>query len=116
MLAPNLNRGMATGTDSVDENAHQDITGRSHGTNQGLMRVNGRDRETSQACLETQEGKAHENSLETLRENDKLTLEQLAQGIKDKNAQRKKDTTVFRLTKADENDDERVLAKKGGGS
>ncbi len=66
----------------------QDITGRSHGTNQGLMRVNGRDRETSQACLETQEGKAHENSLETLRENDKLTLEQLAQGIKDKNAQR----------------------------
>ncbi len=40
-----------------------------------------RDCGTSQACLETQERKAHGNSMETPRENVKLTLEQLAQGI-----------------------------------
>ncbi len=45
------------------------------------MRVDGRDRGTSQARLETQERKAHGNSMETPRENDKLTLEQSAQGI-----------------------------------
>ncbi len=60
----------------MDVNAHLDDTGISHGTNQGLMRVNGRDCGTSQAWLETQEGKAHGNSMETPRENGKLTLEQ----------------------------------------
>ncbi len=48
------------------------------------MRVNGRDRGTSQARLETQEGKYHGNSMETTRENDKLTLKQPAQGINEK--------------------------------
>ncbi len=80
-LAPDLNRGMTAGMDRVDVNAHLDDTGISHGTKQGLMRVNGRDRGTSQARLETQERKAHGNSMETPRENDKLTLEQSAQGI-----------------------------------
>ncbi len=75
-LAPDLNRGMTAGMDCVDVNAHLDNTGISHGTNQGLMRVNGRDRGTSQACLETQERKAHGNSMGTPRENDKLTPEQ----------------------------------------
>ncbi len=46
-----------------------DDTGISHGTKQGLMRVNGIDRGTSQARMETP------------RESDKLTLEQSAQGI-----------------------------------
>ncbi len=45
------------------------------------MRVNGRDRGTSQARLEIQERKAHGNSMGTPRESDKLTLEQSAQGI-----------------------------------
>ncbi len=45
------------------------------------MRVNGRDRGTSQAHLETQERKAHGNSMETPRESDKPTLEQSAKGI-----------------------------------
>ncbi len=81
MLAPDLNRGMTAGMDRVDVNAHLDDTGISHGTNQGLMRVNGRDRGTSQACLETQERKAHGNSMGTPRENNKLTLEHSAQGI-----------------------------------
>ncbi len=67
--------------DRVDDNAHLDDTGISHGTQQGLMRINGRDRGTSQAHLETQERKAHGNSMATPRENDKLTLEQPAQGI-----------------------------------
>ncbi len=80
-LGPDLNRGMTTGTDRVDVNAHLDGTGRGHGTNQGFMRVNGRDRGTSKTRLETQEGKAHVNSMETPRENDKLTLEQPVQGI-----------------------------------
>ncbi len=40
-LAPDLNRGMTAGMDSVDVNAHLDDTGISHGTKQGLMRVNG---------------------------------------------------------------------------
>ncbi len=52
----------------MDFNTHLDDTGISHGTNQGLMRVNGRDRGTSQAHLETQEEKAHGNSMETPRE------------------------------------------------
>ncbi len=65
----------------MDVNAHLDDTGISYGTKQGLMRVNGRERGTSQARLETQERKAHGNSMETPRENDKLTLEQSAQGI-----------------------------------
>ncbi len=47
----------------MDVNAHLDDTGISHVTKQGLMRVNGRDRGTSQACLETQERKAHGNSI-----------------------------------------------------
>ncbi len=54
-LAPDLNRGMTTGMDRVDANAHLDDTGISHGRKQGLMRVNGRDRGTSKARLETQE-------------------------------------------------------------
>ncbi len=80
-LAPDLNRGMIAGMDCVDVIAHLDDTGISHGTKQGLMRVNGRDRGTSQARLETQERKAHGNSMETPRENDRLVLEQSAQGI-----------------------------------
>ncbi len=56
--------------DHVDDNAHLAENGISHGTKQGLMRVNGRDRGTSQACLETQERKAHGNSMATPREND----------------------------------------------
>ncbi len=83
MLAPDLNRGITTGMDRVDVNAHLDDTGISHGTNQCLMRVNRRDRGTSQARLETQERKAHGNSMETPRENDKLPLEQPAQGIEE---------------------------------
>ncbi len=43
MLALDLNRGMTAGTDHVDDNAHQNVTGKSHGTNQGLMRIIGRD-------------------------------------------------------------------------
>ncbi len=74
-LAPDLKRGTTAGIDHVDVNTHLDGTGRGHGTNQGLMRVNGRDCGTSQAHLETQERKAHGNSMETPRENDKLTLE-----------------------------------------
>ncbi len=66
-LAPDLNRGVTAGMDRVDVNAHLDDTGISHGTKQGLMRVNGRDRGTSQARLETQERKAHGNSMETPR-------------------------------------------------
>ncbi len=92
------------------------------------MRVNGSDRGTSQARLETQERTSHGNSMETLRQNDKLTLEQSAQGIdkrihKDSkltelklNPHKNKDTIVLRLTKADGNDDERVLPTKRGGS
>ncbi len=80
-LAPDLNRGMTAGMDRVDVNAHLDDIGISHGTKQGLMRVNGSDRGTSQARLETQERTSHGNSMETLRQNDKLTLEQSAQGI-----------------------------------
>ncbi len=80
-LTPDLNRGMTAGMDRVDVNAHLDDTGISHGTKQGLMRVNGRDRGTSQARLETLERKAHGNSMETPRESDKLTLEQKTQGI-----------------------------------
>ncbi len=80
-LAPELNRGMTAGMDHVDVNAHLDDTEISHGTKKGLMRVNRKDRGTSQACLETQERKAHGNSMATSRENDKLTLEQSAQGI-----------------------------------
>ncbi len=67
--------------DRVDVNANLDDTGISHGTKQGLMRVNWRDHGTSQARLETQERKAHGNLMETSRENYKLTLEQSAQGI-----------------------------------
>ncbi len=66
-LAPDLNRGMTTGMDRVDVNAHLDDTGISHGTKQGLVRVNGIDRGTSQARMETP------------RESDKL--EQSAEGI-----------------------------------
>ncbi len=53
--------------DHVDVNAYLDATGKRH--------------ETSQAHLETQEEKTHGNPTETPRENDKLTLEQPAQGI-----------------------------------
>ncbi len=79
-LAPNLHIGTTAGTDSMDINAHQNVTGRSHGTNQSLMRVNRRDCGTGQNHLETQEGKADGNSMENPRENNKLTLEQPAQG------------------------------------
>ncbi len=81
MLTPDINRGMTAGMDHVDVNTHLDNTGISHRTKQGILRGNGRDRGTSQARLETQERKAHVNSMETPRENDKLTLEQSAQGI-----------------------------------
>ncbi len=84
MLAPDLNRGTTAGMDRVGDNAHQDVTGRNHLTNQGLMRVNGRDCGTSQARLDTQEGKSHGNLMETPRETDKLTLEQPAQRIDEK--------------------------------
>ncbi len=67
--------------DRVDVNAHLDDTEISHGTKQGLMKVNGRDRGTSQARLECQERKAHGNSMETPREDEKLTLEQSAKEI-----------------------------------
>ncbi len=80
-LAPDLNRGMTAGMDRVDDNAHLDDTGISHVTKQGLTRVNGRDRGTSQARLETQERKAHGNSMETPKESDKLTLEQSTKAI-----------------------------------
>ncbi len=43
-LAPDLNRGMNAGMDRVDVNSHVNDTRISHGTKQGLMRVNGRDR------------------------------------------------------------------------
>ncbi len=58
-LVPNLNRGMNAGMDRVDVNAHLDGTGKRHGTSQGLTKVIGRDHGTSQAHLETQEGKTH---------------------------------------------------------
>ncbi len=61
---PVLNKGMIAGKDRMDDNDHQDVTGRSHGTNQGLMRVNGRDLETSQASLETRKGKTHGKLME----------------------------------------------------
>ncbi len=92
------------------------------------MRVNGRDRGTSQARLETQERKAHGNSMEAPRESDKLTLEQSAQGIDERinqdskltelklNPHKNKRQHILRLTKADGNDDERVLPMKRGGS
>ncbi len=76
MLAPKLNRGLTVGMDRVDVNTHLDDTGIGHGTNRGL-----RDHRTSQAHLETQERKGHGNSMESPRVNDKLTLEQSAQGI-----------------------------------
>ncbi len=57
MLAPDLNRSMTTGVDCTDQLG------------------------TSQACLETQERKTHGNPMATPRENDKLTMEQPAQGI-----------------------------------
>ncbi len=75
MLAPDLNSGMTAGMDHVDVNDHLDDTRRGHETNLGLMRVNGRDRGTSLAHLETQEEKAHGNSMETPRENDKTVYE-----------------------------------------
>ncbi len=57
MLVPDLNRGTNAGMDRVDVNAHLDDTGKRHGTSQGPTKVIGRDRGTSQAHLETQEGK-----------------------------------------------------------
>ncbi len=80
-LVPDLNRGTNAGMDHVDVNAHLDGTGKRHGTSQGPTKVIGRDRGTSQAHLETQEGKTHGNPTETPREDDNLTLEQPAQGI-----------------------------------
>ncbi len=46
-LAPDLTRGLTARMDRVDINAHLNDTGISHGTRQGLMRVNGRDGGTS---------------------------------------------------------------------
>ncbi len=80
-LVLDLNRGMNAGMDRMDVNAHLDGTGKRHGTSQGLMNVIGSDHGTSQAHLETQEEKIHGNPMEAPRENDKLTLEQPAQGI-----------------------------------
>ncbi len=77
-LVPDLNRGMTEG-DGLRGRQSSPGTGRGHGTNQGLMRVNRRDRGTSQAHLETQEEKTCGNPTETPTENDKLTLEQSAQ-------------------------------------
>ncbi len=128
MLAPDLNRGMTAGTDCVDVNAQLDGTGKGHGTNHGLMRDDGRDRGTSQFHLETQEEKAHWNSMETPRENDKLTLEQSAQGIDERihkdskltepnlNPHKNKRHHCILTHKTDGNDDERVLPTKGEGS
>ncbi len=128
MLVPDLNRGTNAGMDRVDVNAHLDGTGKRHGTSQGPTKVIGRDRGTSQAHLETQEGKTHGNPTETPRENDKLTLEQPAQGIDERIRKDSKltelkldtgthtgtrDTTVFRLTRTDENDDEIIFPTEG---
>ncbi len=52
-LVPDLNRGTNAGMDRVDVNAHLDGTGKRHGTSQGLTKVIGRDRGTSQTHLET---------------------------------------------------------------
>ncbi|XP_048039237.1 uncharacterized protein LOC125264032 [Megalobrama amblycephala] len=79
-LVLDLNRETTAGMDHVDNNAHLDVTGKIHGTNQDLRRVIGRKPGISQACLETPEEKAHGNP----RENDKHTLEQPTQGIDEK--------------------------------
>ncbi len=63
---------MTAGMDRADVNAHLDDTEISHGTKQGLMRVHGIDRGTSQARMETP------------RESYKLTLEHSAQGINER--------------------------------
>ncbi len=110
-LASDLNRGMTAGMDHVDVNAHLDDTGISHGTKQGLMRVNRRDCGTSQACLETQERKAHGNSMETPRENVKLTLEQLAQGI-DKIIHKDSKLTELKLNPHKNKSPHRILTQK----
>ncbi len=72
--------------------------------------------------------KTHGNPTETPRENYKLTLERLAQGIDERihkaskltelklNLHKNKRHHVFRLTRADENDDERILPTKRGRS
>ncbi len=112
----------------MDINAHLDGTGRSHATSQFLMTIIGRDRGTSHAHLETQERKARGNHTETPRENEKLTLEQPAQEIDERihrdskltelklNPRKNKRHPVFRLTRADENDDEKIIPKERGRS
>ncbi len=105
-LAPDLNRGMTTGMDRMDVNAHLDSTGNGYGTNQGLMRSMGEIMEPAKLVWKL-ERKANGK----FNKNDKLTLEQSAQTIdkrihKDsESTQRTKTTTIFRLPKADENDD-----------
>ncbi len=128
MLVLDLNRGTTAGMDSMDVNAHLDGTGRGHGTNQGLMRVNGKDRGTSHARLETQEEKSHGNSMETQRETKNTPWSnQPKESMKEFTKipscpssnwihTRTKDTTVFPLTRAYGNDYERFLPTKGGGS
>ncbi len=110
-LAPDLNRGMTTGMDRVNDSAHLDGTGRNHGTNQGLMRIIGRDRGTSQAHLEAQEGKARGNPTKTPRENDKLTLEQPAQGI-DKRIHKDSKLTELKLNPHKNKRHHRVSTRK----
>ncbi len=70
------------------DSERQRENGKNQMTNQSLTRVNRRDCGTGQNHLETQEVKAHGNSMENPRENNKLTLEQPAQGINGKNSQR----------------------------
>ncbi len=60
-LAPDLNRGMTAGIDHVEDNM--------------------RDRGTSKALLETQEGKSHGNSMEAPRENCKLNCKGIDEKI-----------------------------------
>ncbi len=63
-LAPDLNRGMTTGMDCMDVNAHLDSTGNGYGTNQGLMRSMGEIMEPAKLVWKL-ERKANGNSIKT---------------------------------------------------
>ncbi len=75
------------------------------------MRIIGRDPGTSQAHLETQEGKTLENPMETPRENNKLILEQPAQGI-DKRINKDSKLTELKLNPHKNRRHHRVLTHK----
>ncbi len=115
-LVPDLNRGTNAGMDRVDINAHLDGTGKRQGTSQGLTKVIGRDR----GNLETQEEKTHGNPMETPRENDKLTLEQPAQGIDERICKDSKLTELklnpHRNKRHHRVSTERILPTEGGRS